>query len=356
VSFNLLVYSADPSNATSLYRAMGPLGDLRRRMDINLVMMPAARWDTISMVDAVFMQRPSSDAMWSVAQMAKRLGKPLWIDWDDDPFLVPTDNPAADHYDQGTLRTVAKLIAVADIVTVSTRKLASVVRDLNPGMITIPNALDTASFGAIASEFSANPLVMWRGSPTHERDLRTHEAAIREAIAGDERWVWAFGSYNPYFITDDAATEKRVRRFKPMDPVVYFQFLRNTRPALMIVPLADHRFNRCKSNIAWLEATYAGAACLAPAWEEWDHPGVIRYDGQSQFREKLHACLEGTIDLEAEWTKSAACVREKFTLDLTNRQRGHVVLALKDIAKNEEWRESAINQKWLPREVPDAAG
>jgi len=30
-------------------------------------------------------------------------------------------------------------------------------------------------------------------------------------------------------------------------------------------------------NIAWIEATYAGAATIGPAWQEWQHTGILNY-------------------------------------------------------------------------------
>jgi hypothetical protein len=38
---------------------------------------------------------------------------------------------------------------------------------------------------------------------------------------------------------------------------------------MMVVPLRDNAFNRAKSNIAQLEATFGGMLTVGPKWPEW---------------------------------------------------------------------------------------
>ena len=63
---------------------------------------------------------------------------------------------------------------------------------------------------------------------------------------------------------------------------------------LAVVPLKDNLFNHAKSNLAWIEATCAGAMTLAPDWPEWRRPGVSNYESPLNFkkllRERLEAC------------------------------------------------------------------
>jgi hypothetical protein len=40
----------------------------------------------------------------------------------------------------------------------------------------------------------------------------------------------------------------------------YFKYIHQENPQLFIFPLCDTKFNRGKSNISWLEATYVGSA------------------------------------------------------------------------------------------------
>jgi hypothetical protein len=52
-------------------------------------------------------------------------------------------------------------------------------------------------------------------------------------------------------------------------------------------------FNRCKSDIAYLEATMCGAMCIAPAWEPWlSNKNCLCYDPMRPFASQAHAFVE----------------------------------------------------------------
>src|ERR1035437_9869971 len=59
----------------------------------------------------------------------------------------------------------------------------------------------------------------------------------------------------------------------------------------MIVPLVDSEFNRAKSNIAWLEGTYAGAAVVARSLPEFGVPGCIHYEDPKEFSNVVRDAL-----------------------------------------------------------------
>jgi vacuolar-type H+-ATPase catalytic subunit A/Vma1 len=86
--------------------------------------------------------------------------------------------------------------------------------------------------------------------------------------------------------------------------------------------------NYCKSNIAWLEATSVGAAIIAPDWEEWRKPGIIRYDSIEKYGELL---LNYQSDnLHEHWAKSREYIMENLTLEKVNKQRVKLVERLMD--------------------------
>jgi hypothetical protein len=69
-----------------------------------------------------------------------------------------------------------------------------------------------------------------------------------------------------------------------MDLIEYFHSLKTLAPKIHLVPLKDNRFNRCKSNIAWMEATWAGAACVVPGFEEFEMEDTSYDDNESFYR------------------------------------------------------------------------
>ncbi len=69
----------DQNDATSFYRAVGPLGHLRKNSSINVSYMIAERvsWGMLAMCDMVFFQRPSTEGQLRAIEMAKDMGKTL---------------------------------------------------------------------------------------------------------------------------------------------------------------------------------------------------------------------------------------------------------------------------------------
>jgi hypothetical protein len=82
---------------------------------------------------------------------------------------------------------------------------------------------------------------------------------------------------------------------KPEDNAIYIPWnqnfmsyqiqLRGTSPDYIVVPLVNDAFNRCKSNIAWIEATNAGAVTIAPSYlPEFRGPAMHPLQDQSRTR------------------------------------------------------------------------
>lgn len=324
---SILVICPNPTDATSFYRGVRPLAALKLSMaNLNLVYASQTDWTVLSMVDAVFLQRPFNGNHLAVARMAVEWKVPLWVDYDDDLFEVPQDNPAYAIYSKEEIqKNVAEICAMAKVVTVSTQALRRKLAPLNPDIVVVPNAWDEKLLtDRNERNLDANPLVLWRGSATHQRDILVHGEAIIELSKKHPNWTWHFQGYNPWFVTERMDPGKVVTA--PSVPVEkYFQFIRTIRPKLVITPLADNAFNRSKSNIAWIEATYAGAACLAPLWEEWMQPGVVGYSSKADFADKLDLLMSGSIDTEARLAESWEFIKTNRLTVHSNRIRAGVL-------------------------------
>jgi hypothetical protein len=339
VTFRLLFCSPNHNDAPSLYRGVGALAELRRsRTDLEVVTADRAFWSTLAQVDAVYLQRPWTPDHLALIIMARRMGRPVWVDYDDDLLQVPDDNPSFEAYsDPRVRRTVVQIIQSADVVTVSTRALARVFYPIDKregDLLVIPNALDTTIMGELPLGINPDPIVAWRGTKTHQRDLMSYADPMVQAANTHKDWKWVFLGYRPWFMISRFPDE-RTGLVQSLDPIEYFALLRKLKPRLVVVPLANNRFNRCKSNIAWIEATLAGAACLAPDWEEWRKPGVITYQDETDFAQKLNGALAGDVPLEECWRLSSEVIDSELRLPAVNTSRGDV-----------------INELWLRRQDP----
>lgn len=327
-NFTLGVICAAPRDATSFYRVYGPLGSLRNLMpEMTLQLMTEINWTSIKQVDAVLMQRPYLSDHIKMAEMIKKNGKPLILDFDDDLTCVPLDNPNFMTY-QGIEKNVADLVAMADKVIVSTEELKNrfMVGKTNKFWV-IPNALDDIFLPLrLKHESKTSPTLCWRGSETHLRDVAEVSGGLVNALQtfpNAKEWVVEFWGCCPYFIPP--ALNGRIKNFLfhgPTDIMDYHADLVNSQPRIAIVPLSDSKFNKAKSHCAWLEFALAGAVVIAPDWPEWKHQGIINYKNPALFGDALSQALAMSPKQcenmnERAWKE----IRAKYMLSDVNKMR-----------------------------------
>src|SRR5271169_1424131 len=101
VRFRLGVMTSDADNGVSLMRAMGPLSAMAREDRRLEVVLPGGAqnggrsmgWSWLAGLDALFMSAAYTRHHGNLARMAKMMGLPVWVDWDDDLCCVPIYNP-----------------------------------------------------------------------------------------------------------------------------------------------------------------------------------------------------------------------------------------------------------------------
>jgi O-antigen biosynthesis protein len=330
---NLMVVCPHPDDGTSWYRGVGPMSALTKQVqDLNLIFCGESyNWSQIFVADVVFMQRPFSGEHLQLAAKINACHVPLWIDYDDDLFSVPSDNPAHGVYAQeSTQKNVAQLCARADVITVTTEALKNKLQPLNKNVIIVPNAIDDFRLCYRKPRISPrHKLIMWRGSATHERDLMSLMDEIIEVSRMEEfaDWKWQFLNYNPWFLTEQMPKERTIVS-GGLSPEQFFRFLEEMNHAIQIVPLVDHAFNRSKSNIAWVEGTFAGAAVLAPDLEEWKKPGCTVYGSPDEFKTNLIDLMRGKLDREKLNDTSWTHIRQNLTLSSVNQKRAKIFESL----------------------------
>lgn len=342
---SLLAFIPNPTDATSFYRASGPLKALQKKMNFRMERGSEVNWDTLKSHDVVFLQRPFTDIHVKIVDMAKANGKKVWVDYDDDLFNVPRSNRTYKLYgNPKNQNNIAQIIGKADNVTVSTVALLnqfSAILDLvkrgapehldqlvldGRKIVLTPNAYDVdfvAHYRKDRAKPEPNKLVTWRGSDTHDKDLMSVTQELKAVLSGNLDWTMNFiGS--PFWHTIESLEEiqgikeNNVLETESLDPAEYWKFLWVTAPSLMIAPLWDCPFNRAKSNIAWIEGLHAGAVTLAPNFEEWRRPGVINYDSPMDFADKMLGYLKGEFDREALYLSGWEFIMDNLTLSRVN--------------------------------------
>ena len=340
----LLSLTITKVDSTSFYRANGVFGDLQRRMpDLHITSMDVKDlrnmgWPDLKLFDIVFMQRPYSGLNLQMARFVKDMRMPLWIDFDDNLFEIPRGNRAKDTFmNPATRKNIEETARLADVISVSTGALAEIYTQLNKNVVVIPNALDTKNL--LPRPKKQTEAVLWRGSDTHNLDLYLYAEeiySIHETYTTNE---FLYLGYDPWFIPPTP----NFKYAKATDPILYFQQISKIAPKIMHVPLVDSHFNRCKSDIAYLEGTYAGAVCLVPDWPEWQHPGTVRYNSVEEYAEKLRQLLNGGTSFNKYNRQAWEYIMQNRTLEVVNQQRVDLLNQL--IKQNNEIDMYLINNR-----------
>jgi hypothetical protein len=336
--FRLACSVPHPEDGTSFYRAMGPLGAMaveEPKLELVLPRLTPAgwelSWDWLAGCHALFLQRPFRDTHLQLAKYCKAMELPLWVDWDDDQRAVPKSNPFySDYADSQSVRNVIWEVShLADLVTCSTPHLA---KTFDRQVRVIPNGN--------AFKFYNEPRarrVSWRGAAGHEEDICTVLGALSRTaeLPQFSMWRWFFMGDIPWQVNSAIPA---MRLEQAPGALLHFMvpLLALQAPYVHIVPLKDFHFNRCKSNIAWIEATCAGAAVLAPDFEEWRRPGVVNYTDPKDFEGKLVGLMESYDNgrMHPNVTLSRAYIHDNLGLGQLNRERYAI-----------------LNQLWSKRKV-----
>lgn len=310
----------------SFYRSGGIAPDLREKlgMDIDVVSWDKGmfHWQTLMDYNLVMMQRPYTDMALSMGNYIRDLGIPLWVDYDDNTLDVPPGNKAYETMLKQR-ETIKKIMMIADVLTVTTQELKRQLRDFNDNITIIPNAFNDTIFRKRETSISQR-IIAWRGGDSHFADIFLMGGSLIGAIKKYPEWVFSFLGFNPWFL----GPHKNLFYVPAQDPLLYFKNIAKLAPYVFHVPLVDSKFNRCKSNIAYIEASYSGALCLAPDWEEWKVPGILSYKDEKEFSASIEAIIQGRIDVRKLSNKAWEYITDNLMLSKVNNLRADLVKKL----------------------------
>lgn len=323
----LLTVCPIPNDATSFYRGVGPLSSLQNKGLVELMYHDKPDWTVMKHVDAVFVQRPHLPDYLHIIDIAKKYGKPIWVDYDDLLTRVSDCNPARYNYwRQDVQDTIKACLKNADIVTVSTQPLADAWKEFANKFIVVPNAWDDELYPKPkALPESDKPNMLWRGSGGHDEDLWSVTEGIAN-LANNQDYNWYFIGMPFWYTLRELQRHVEPKVAAWNDLPQYFKLLETLNPTVMLTPIVDNPFNRCKSNIAWIEGSWAGAVSVAPNWGEWVKPGIVNYGAGKSFEDAVKEAVDFSKSKSAE---SWAYIESELRLSKVNELREQVLRELK---------------------------
>lgn len=329
-------FEKDSHSAISFYRMLGPLADLARKHKHIEVQESSTGYATeIQKFDVLFMHTPNNDVALSAAYYAKKYRRKIWVDLDDMIFSddIPEANAAWTYFnDEKSIKILDTILKDADAISVSTPVIKKRVVErlsLNPDKVhVIHNALPDDIWASRSKFQHANlnkpKRIVWRGSFTHEGDLLT----FRNGIKPYKNLNYIFIGLRPWMLFTQYGGQLEKKDFvhcqwvKPVEK--YFELFQNTNPHFVFVTLENNDFNRGKSNIAWLEGTLAGAACIAQdSMPEFSQVPTIQFNSVKSLDGVLKKVSTNDLnDLRFEkYTESRAVIESKYLLSHTNKLR-----------------------------------
>lgn len=349
----ILFVSSNGQSPVRIYRGEGVLNRLRKLdPSVELVFPSPGRemWVDLLSVDVVYFLRCTMQHHVELAMDALNMGVPIWYDLDDDMFSIPPSNPASEQMTKDRKDRCAWFLVNSMVVTVSTKDLQQKVGKIRgtgeAGVVLVPNALDDYAFPDLLQwpGDRKRDVVLWRGGVTHQGDLLEFAGEFWKFFEQTPETVKVnFVGYQPFFLAggfrwlDRAVNFTNRMGFTPyQDYFAYMGYLRDVaQPATVCVPLVDDPFNRSKSNIALLEAIYAGAVPVVPDWEEWDYPEVSKYSGIEDFSRALLAGYGWSDGYRKKmWEKNIEHLKKNHLLSEVNKKRMQVLEALKAFSKS----------------------
>lgn len=294
MTIRVLVATAHPWNVPNFYRTVGPLLS-DARFSVRVTGEAELTWVDLAQADIVCVPRCATDGELRLVELAKAAKIPVWVDYDDNLLEVPDSNPAYIEYMQPPARqSILMAIAEADLVTVSTGQLREVLQSARQEgtrpVVTLRNGLHQ-NWPKRAATLTRSDTFYWRGSSSHVADVQLYASAIAAGLP-ETATFQALGWFPWPLVKRVIEKTENVSYTKELPINMFFRELENSGATCGIVPLEDNAFNRCKSNIAQLEALAAGALAIVPDWPEWQLPGAFHYNNPDSMAAAVAKVME----------------------------------------------------------------
>lgn len=277
-----VAYISLTDDGSSFYRIQGVLPfidhELLELTDISN--QNWASWPVLAGYDIVILHRPFQQHHLDVIEMARSIG--IWViaDYDDDILNVPGHHPSYDLYNENK-KTSIQCIKSTDEIWASTGTIRECFYNFNHNIVVVPNAHNDHLY-PVEYKKKFNPdikRVVYRGGDTHRLDLYHVKDKLVKCAAENKEWEFIYiGTMNNQEFLNDNAKNDNVFLTSKIPVIQYMTHIQTLNAPIMIAPLNDHKLNRAKSNISWLEGTYCGSAFFGnKSLPEFNHPFILPF-------------------------------------------------------------------------------
>lgn len=231
-------------------------------------------------IDTIFIQRCAEQPIFDILKACKINGTKIILDFDDLLFKgynegLPSYNRAKSAIDiDKTTACIKDNLDVIDKVVVSTNYLKNVFTDtFNFNKVeVIPNYLPRFIYHFDRkNELTDNlikPTILYSGSSAHysETDSGDFNTAIINFIKNNiDKINFVIVGEVPFFFKDIA---DQIINIQPINILAYPNLINSIQADFIIAPLKENVFNKCKSNLKYIESCAVGAVMLGSVFDD----------------------------------------------------------------------------------------
>lgn len=329
----VLTFAPAIVDGTSFYRLGGVMPYLEKEYsDIHIKDISGKDnldWYDYISYDIVVFQRPFIKSHLNTILMLKMMGVKVIIDYDDDVLNLPIHNPYYHNY-KSNEKTIQDIVKIVDHVWVSTIGLKETFSKYNDNITIVPNSHNDYLFPVNnKKEFNdKTKTVAYRGGTTHELDVYSNMEDWLHIINKNKNTkFYFFGARFPYLESKCGDNYLIVPGTHILE---YFKNFQDVNPNIFIYTLENTKFNQGKSNISWIEATYAGAAVISPEYlNEFIKPGISNY--KDSFKDLFNDLKNDNKVLKIMNDLSWDYIKTNLLLSHVNQKRYNTIAELKKL-------------------------
>lgn len=276
--------------------------------------------------DIVCFQRPSGENALKLAKLLKQKGKKIIFDNDDTYSGIPLARLGSERQvqiAQELNKNLNEFVKLADGVTTSTQILAEEYAQLNPNVVVLKNCIDPLDEFPCKKNETGKFRIGFIGSVTSNDDYIHIKDQIKQLDdRGDITIVimgvkYADGSVMPSMGEDrDFWASLKNVEWHTVTPVTeYMVKLASLALDVAIIPRKDHYFNKCKSNLKFLEMSLLHIPVIAQGFP----------DGLSPYQhDKDYLTL---VEDNAKWYTQIITIKDDYATykDLANKAHDYVL-------------------------------
>lgn len=242
--------------------------------------------------DIAVFHRPDQPHHKDIALLLKQAGKKIVFD-NDDTYLDDGGFKFSEFMDEERLsrgmskvqNTLTEFIKISDMVTCTTETLAKEYRKLHNNVVVLPNCIDPFYFNEPLRNENSKVRIGIVGSLFATKDIDTIEPIIRHFLNREDVELVVFSL--PEKDQDELNRKLYKEEYKLIDEMLksknviwqpfvmfseYYDTLNELRLDIAIIPRALTYFNKCKSNIKFIEMSMFEIPVIAQGFPDNDSP------------------------------------------------------------------------------------